>query len=80
MLTIKIITPNLLEFVKEVKSVMRRPESESASGRPCVTYFETGIDTTANDVFEGQVYVMNDNGNTIAAYDLGNPLGQEASI
>jgi hypothetical protein len=74
MFTIKIIEPSGLEIVKEVKSIMLRPASESASGARCVTYFEVGSEAKAVDIFEGDVYLMNENGKTVADYCLGHPI------
>jgi hypothetical protein len=70
MLTIK-IRDNGIETVKEAKSVMFRPPRESTTGRSCITYFENDFHCT--DVFWGDVYVMNENGKTVADYCLGHP-------
>lgn len=71
MLTIKIIDQDGIQLVKEVKSVILRPGKETEDGRNCLTYFET--DLYHKDVFWGDVYVMNDNGKTVANYCLGHP-------
>jgi len=65
MLTIRIIYPNGGELVKTVHSVMRRPGNETETGSACITYFEND---RAIDVYDAQVYVMNENGKTIADY------------
>lgn len=70
MLTIKIRAPNGNELTKEVISVMYRNAKESESGNPCVSYF--ALDG-AVDVFEGQIWVMNRDGKTIADYELHYP-------
>jgi hypothetical protein len=75
MLTIKIVrnrgTPEYREFVQEIRSVALNPESESQSGHPSVSFFDAlGV---CVDIFEGDVYVMNENGKTIADYNLNYP-------
>lgn len=72
MLTLKIID-NGFQTVKEVKSVMIRPGTETPTGSSCLTYFEVGDELKAVDVFWGDIYVMNDNGKTVANYCLGHP-------
>jgi hypothetical protein len=73
MLTIKVIHDGGLEEVKEIKSAMLRPGCETYLGLPCVTYFETGNDGKAIDVFDGDIYIMNESGRTIADYSLRPP-------
>jgi hypothetical protein len=84
MLTIKVIRPDgskikpedflsnkdFSEFVEEVKSVFFNTGNQSVSGHPSVTYFVPGSDRCI-DIYEGTIYVMNENGKTIAKYDLG---------
>jgi hypothetical protein len=83
MLTIKVIRPDgtkstdnnlssvdFSEFVEEVNSVFLNTGHQSATGSQSVTYFKPGSDR-AYDVYEGVIYVMNENGKTIAKYDLG---------
>jgi hypothetical protein len=68
MFTIKIID-NGIEIVKEVREIIKRPARETLTGRNCVTYYENNLDAT--DVYSGDIYLMNDNGKTIANYCLG---------
>jgi hypothetical protein len=77
MLTIKVIQDGGREEIKEIKSAMLRPGCESYSGWPCITYFETGNESKAIDVFDGDVYIMNENGKTVADYCLGHPKNFE---
>jgi hypothetical protein len=70
MFTIKIVEPSGLELIKQVKAVMFMPDSKSQLGKDCVTYFETGDEPKAPDIYEGDIYVMNENGNTVADYHL----------
>ena len=76
MLTIRVIEPNGLETIREVKSTQLRPAIESPTGSPCLTYFMYGGDGSnwpnTVDVYDGTIYIMNENGNTIASYFLGN--------
>ena len=76
MFTVRVIEPSGLEMVREARSVMLRPPAESPTGSPCLTYFtESGDgDNWPNtvDVYDGTIYIMNENGNTIASYFLGN--------
>jgi hypothetical protein len=71
MLTIKIIENDGRETVKEINSVTLRPANESSSGSRCLTYFGfQNNEFYATDVFNGTVYIMNENGKTIANYVL----------
>lgn len=67
MLTIRVIQEDGRELLKEVSSVMRRPGEETLTRSDCITYFE---DENAIDVFDGTIYVMNENGKTIAVYKV----------
>lgn len=69
MLTIKIIDENNTQIVQEAKSVIYVPKTEYNSNY--VTYFETEVKRVT--VFSGDIYVMNDNGKTVANYCLGHP-------
>jgi hypothetical protein len=73
MFTIKIIEPCGRETVKEVLSLIYRPGKETETGNPCVTYYENRGEILAIDVCEGQVYLMNENGKTVADYGLSFP-------
>jgi hypothetical protein len=74
MLTVRVIEASGLEQVREVRSVMLRPAKESLTGSPCLTYFLDSGEGWSNsvDVYDGTVYVMNENGKTVASYFLGN--------
>jgi hypothetical protein len=75
MLTIKTISPSGFEALKEVKSVfyspgMVLPPPSTYEEPAMVTYWRPG-DETGETIYEGLVYVMNDNGKTVAKYNLG---------
>ena len=76
MLTVRVIEASGLEQVREVRSVMLRPAKESPTGSPCLTYFlnhKDGEDwPNSIDVYDGTIYVMNENAKTVASYFLGN--------
>lgn len=84
MLTIRVIEPSGIEEVREVKSTMLRPAIESPTGSPCLTYFMNSGEgnnwPNSIDVYDGTVYIMNENGNTIASYFLGNLPRTPATI
>ncbi len=65
MLTILVVYPDGTELVKEVDSVMRRNGVESESGAACITFWTKD---EVRDIFDGKVFVMNDNGKTVATY------------
>ena len=83
MLTVKIIVPDgnktkpedfltnidFREWIEEATSVALNTAAQSQTGHRSVTYFTD--DGRPQEVFEGTIYVMNENGNTIARYDLG---------
>lgn len=71
MLTVKIIKPDSSEWIHEAFSVSQNTPEQSASKHASVSCFLT--DKTCLDVYAGTVYVMNENGKTVANYDLGNP-------
>jgi len=73
MLTIKIRRPDGSEWVEEVSSVSLNTLKQSPTGRPSVSMFRHGKEPLCMDIFEGMVYVMNENGSTVANYDLGCP-------
>jgi hypothetical protein len=67
MLTIKIVRPNGSEYIEEATSVFLNTPEQSPNINQSVTYFKEG---KAYDVFEGKIYVMNNNGKTVADYFL----------
>jgi hypothetical protein len=71
MFTLRVIEPSGIETVKEVKGVMLRPGIETITGSPCLTYWPAGDNSIPVDVCEGDAYLMNDNGKTVADYCLG---------
>lgn len=71
MLTVKIICSDGLELVKETKTAMLRPPSHSQRGSKYFSYFDE--EGNSIDVFDGDVYVMNEHGKTVANYCLGHP-------
>jgi hypothetical protein len=70
MFTMKVIEPSGLEHVKQVESLMFCPTNKATDGRDYVTYFGAGSDPKALDIFEGDVYLMNEYGKTVADYHL----------
>ena len=75
MLTIKVIRPDKSEYIEEISSVFYNTAEQSFTRSPSITYFtiqregRVGVQNTI-DVYEGLVYVMNDNGKTVANYCL----------
>ena len=68
MFTIRIKDASGHEWVKEATSVSFRPSD--TDGESCwVTCFYA--DEAPEDIDEGDVYVMNENGKTVADYHLG---------
>jgi len=70
MFTIKLITHYGVELIQSSKYAMLRPGRESASGFPCLT-FCSEITGQTEDMFEGDIYIMNEAGRTVADYHLG---------
>ena len=77
MLTIKVRRLDGSEWVEEASSVSLNTAGQSASGRISFTYFRNGKEPLATDVYEGKIYVMNENGKTVADYELGTPPKSE---
>ena len=71
MLTVRVIRPDGSEWIEEVGSVALNTAKQSLTGRRSVTIFLVGKEQICTDIYEGFVYVMNNNGKTVAAYDLG---------
>jgi len=68
MLTIKIIEKDGTEFVTETNRVANMKETDALDGRPGIVYWLPSGDRI--NIYEGDVYVMNDFGKTIADYHL----------
>ena len=68
MLTIKVISKDGKECIEEVKSVMFNPATEQRSATMFVWYEDK--EDLPYTLYEGTVYVMNENGSTIAKYDI----------
>jgi len=66
MLTMRYIEKDGKELVKEIKSLMRCPASESITDSDFLIYWNT--DGEGVEIHDGTVYVMNENGKTIADY------------
>lgn len=75
MLTIKIVYDGS-ETIKEVESVALR---SSLDVSPSVTFTEKG-NAGFVSIWEGDIYVMNDNGKTIADYHLGHRMPEEPNV
>jgi hypothetical protein len=73
MLTVRIIYPDGMESIKEVRTVMVNPPKQSPTGAAMVTFWRPDKDSEPEDVLEGDVYVMNENGKTIASYNIRKP-------
>ena len=71
MLTIKVRRLDGSEWVEEVSSVSLNTPNQSQSGRMSVTFFRNGKEPVSTEVYDGKIYVMNENGKTVANYDLG---------
>jgi len=69
MLTIKIVGSDGNEAVHEAIEVFMIPASHHKMQNGYVYYFVPG-ESTARDVIDGDVYVMNDYGKTIADYHI----------
>lgn len=72
MLTVKVIGTDGNESVVEALSVFMNTREELKLQPSLVYYFVPG-ESTAREVREGDVYVMNENGKTIADYHLRSP-------
>ena len=70
MFTIKLITSYGIELIQSSKYTMLRPGVESQSGFPCLTFCSEMTGQT-EDIFEGDIYIMNESGRTVADYHLG---------
>jgi len=66
MLTIKVYAPDGSTFVREAEAVLECVEKD---GTHVVKYWSKDYPTAAT-LTEGQIYVMNDNGKTVADYHL----------
>jgi len=66
MLTMRYIESDGKEMVKEVEAVGRFPASESITNSDYLVYWNT--DGQGCEIHDGTVYVMNENGKTIANY------------
>lgn len=69
MLTVRLIAPDGHERLKEMKYVHYDPLPDT----PRVFLFpnEDGLNDFAETINEGDVYIMNSNGKTVAVYHLG---------
>ncbi len=56
------------EIVKEIESAMRVPARESVTKSAFLTYWNKESDGHPVEIYDGTVYVMNENGKTIANY------------
>lgn len=71
MFTIRIMFESGLEVIHQATNVQSRPGTETLSGVQCVTWFEGN---QGHDLYdEVDVYVMNENGKTVADYHLHYP-------
>ena len=68
MFTIKIVDPHGAEYIKQVKEVLYMPPEKEKEWR--VMYRDPNNGDVFYEVDEGDIYVMNDNGKTVAAYHL----------
>lgn len=72
MLTVRVIGADGNEMVKEVTSVFMRPSEQSKLIHQSVYFFRPNGDL-AETIEDGDVYVMNDAGKTIADYHIRPP-------
>jgi hypothetical protein len=79
MLTIKIISEKGEQTIQEVKYVKAHPDPECSSSYKSVTYWETGNDPDRLLIMSGQVYVMNENGKTVADYKI-TPISDNVGV
>lgn len=71
MLTVKIVSLNGHEIVREAECVVLYPSNESNDGTSHLMVFKSlNADQGDEDIIQGHVYVMNENGKTIANYHL----------
>jgi hypothetical protein len=70
MLTVKVIRPDGSEWIEEATSVAINTPEQSPNNNKSVTYFVPDKTHFSIDIFEGQIYVMNENGKTVANYFL----------
>lgn len=69
MLTVKIIDVQGFELVKEAKSVFYCPMFNESSAKVSIFLHDGRVEET----YLGDVYVMNENGKTVADYHLSPP-------
>ena len=66
------IEPDGSEIVKEIKALMRRPASDSITNSDYLIYWNVNEEGKAVgegvEIHDGRVYVMNENGKTVADY------------
>ena len=72
MLTVKVVMPNGSQFVKEVSSVWMDVSTKDHPAR--VYYYEAKGMPIGDQIQDGDVFVMNENGKTIADYHLHCPV------
>lgn len=68
MLTMRYIEEDGHEIVKEIESIMRVPAKESVTKSAHLIYWNVEDKGQAIEIYDGTVYVMNENGKTIANY------------
>ncbi len=68
MMTIRHVAPSEHEVVIQTRRVELYPKSTSSEGVPSVFYERD--DGSTDEITQGTVYVMNDNGKTVAVYHL----------
>jgi hypothetical protein len=76
MLTVKVILPNGDQYIKEVSSVWMDKSTKDHPAR--VKFYERTL--CGDQIEEGDVYVMNENGKTIADYHLHCPVDTQNSF
>lgn len=78
MLTVKVILPNGNQFIKEVSSVWMDKSTKESPAK--VFYYEAKGMPLGDQIEEGDIYVMNENGKTIADYHLHCPVDTQNSF
>jgi len=76
MLTVKVILPNGDQYIKEVSSVWMDKSTKDYPAR--VKFYEKNL--FGDQIEEGDIYVMNENGKTIADYHLHCPVDTQNSF
>lgn len=77
MLTMLHIEPDGTESVKEIKGFMKKPAKDSITNSDYLIYWCPNNDEYGVEIHDGRVFIMNENGKTIANYVVCSEWKQE---